>query len=58
MSERHPHRPQPVRDLHDGVEDKLEALRPLDPNEIHSFDDLLRAMSKTAFKPSFNRRDS
>ncbi|MFO0762781.1 MAG: deoxyhypusine synthase family protein [Byssovorax sp.] len=38
-----------VRTLSDGVEDKLEPLRALDPFQIHSFDDLVTAMGKTAF---------
>jgi deoxyhypusine synthase len=49
----HPHHPPAhaaaVRNLADGVEDHLEPLRSLDPLQIHSFDDLLRAMSQTAF---------
>src|SRR5690349_11080622 len=46
----HPkHPPAPVRNLSDGVEDKLEPLAALDPFQIASFDDLVRAMSKTAF---------
>lgn len=43
MTDRH------VRHLHDGVEDRLEPLTSLDPLHIHSFSDLTRAMSKTAF---------
>src|SRR4051812_29028209 len=38
-----------VRNLGDGVEDHLEPLQALDPLQIHSFDDMVRAMSKTAF---------
>ncbi len=37
------------RHLGDGVEDKLVPLEALDPLKIGSFDDLLRAMSRTAF---------
>jgi len=37
------------RELHDGAEDGLEALEPLDPEQVRSFADLLRAMRKTAF---------
>ena len=37
------------REFHDGAEDGLEALEPLDPDKIKSFDDLLIAMRKTAF---------
>lgn len=37
------------RDFHDGAEDGLEALEPLDPAAIRSFADLLIAMGKTAF---------
>lgn len=37
------------REFHDGAEDGLEALEPLDPDKIRSFDDLLVAMRKTAF---------
>lgn len=38
-----------AREFHDGAKDGLEALEPLDPEQIASFDDLLVAMSKTAF---------
>ena len=38
-----------VRQLEDGTEDRLVPLSSLDPFEVKSFDDLLRAMSKTAF---------
>jgi deoxyhypusine synthase len=38
-----------IRDLHDGVSDGLEPLTPLDLSAIESVDDLVRAMSKTAF---------
>ena len=38
-----------ARHFHDGAEDGLEALQALDPEIIHSFSDLLRAMKKTAF---------
>ncbi len=37
------------RTLSDGVEDHLEPLTALDPAAVTLFDDLLRAMSKTAF---------
>ena len=37
------------RSLHDGRTDGLLPLESLSPNEIHSFADLVRAMSKTAF---------
>lgn len=37
------------REFHDGAKDGLEALEPLDPDQIHSFSELLVAMSKTAF---------
>ncbi len=37
------------RHLHDPVKDKLTALAPLDLSRIHSVDDLVRAMGKTAF---------
>jgi deoxyhypusine synthase len=37
------------KDFADGFQDNLEPLVPLDPDEIHTFDDLVRAMSKTAF---------
>jgi len=53
MSDRHnhPHAPHAggVRNLGDGVEDHLEPLASLDPMAVTSFDDLVRAMSKTAF---------
>ena len=38
-----------TRDFHDGAKDGLEALEPLDPEKISSFNDLLVAMGKTAF---------
>src|ERR1041384_5191013 len=38
------------REFHDGAQDGLEALEPLDPEQIGSFDDLLTAMRKTAFE--------
>src|SRR5437868_13464783 len=38
-----------ARHLEDGGEDRLVPLASLDPNDVRSFDDLLRAMSKTAF---------
>jgi deoxyhypusine synthase len=37
------------RTLHDPVEDKLIPLESLDLNRVHSVDDLVRAMAKTAF---------
>ena len=37
------------RHLHNAIEDKLTPLEPLDLNRVHSVDDLVRAMSKTAF---------
>ena len=37
------------RHFHDGSEDGLEALQALDPESIHSFSDLLKAMKQTAF---------
>ncbi len=38
-----------AREFHDGAKDGLEALEPLDPENIHSFAELLIAMRKTAF---------
>jgi deoxyhypusine synthase len=37
------------RHLHDPIADRLTPLEPLDLNQIRSVDDLVRAMSKTAF---------
>ena len=37
------------RDLHNPIEDKLIPLEPLDLSKIHSVDDMVRAMAKTAF---------
>ena len=37
------------REFHDGAKDGLEALEPLNPEQVRSFDDLLVAMRKTAF---------
>jgi len=37
------------RQLHDPIEDKLIPLEPLDLTRVHSIDELVRAMSKTAF---------
>jgi deoxyhypusine synthase len=37
------------RKLHDPVTDRLIPLSPLDPTQIHSVDDLVRAMAQTAF---------
>lgn len=36
-------------DYRDGAKDGLSPLEPLDINEIHDFDELLKAMSRTAF---------
>ena len=38
-----------MRSFHDGASDGLEALEALDPEQIHSFADLLHAMRRTAF---------
>ena len=38
-----------AREFHDGAQDGLEALEPLDPENVQSFSDLLAAMKKTAF---------
>jgi deoxyhypusine synthase len=37
------------RKLHNPIEDRLIPLEPLDLNRVHSIDDLVRAMAKTAF---------
>src|SRR5262252_3745391 len=37
------------RKLHNPIEDRLIPLEPLDLNHVHSVDDLVRAMAKTAF---------
>jgi deoxyhypusine synthase len=37
------------RHLHNPIEDRLIPLEPLDLGKVHSIDDLVRAMSKTAF---------
>ncbi len=37
------------RKLHDPIEDRLIPLEPLDLGSVRSIDDLVRAMSKTAF---------
>ncbi len=37
------------RELHDGAQDGLEPLEPLDPEQIQTFSELLAAMRKTAF---------
>ena len=37
------------RELHDPISDKLVALEPLDLSKIHTVDDLVRAMGRTAF---------
>ena len=42
--------PMGTREFHDGAQDGLEALEPLDPEQIGSFDGLLTAMRKTAFE--------
>src|SRR6187401_2144943 len=39
-----------MREFHDGAQDGPEALEPLDPDQIASFDGLLTAMRKTAFE--------
>lgn len=44
-----PHGPSAARSLSDGIEDHLVPLEALDPLRIHTFDDLARAMAKTAF---------
>jgi deoxyhypusine synthase len=50
MSDRHSHgEPHAVRDLGDGIEDKLVPLKALDPLNIGSFDELVTAMGRTAF---------
>jgi len=37
------------RVLHDPISDKLVPLEPLDLSQIHSVDDLVRGMGRTAF---------
>ena len=37
------------RQFHDGRKDGLQPLESPDPEHVHSFSDLLRAMQKTAF---------
>ncbi len=37
------------REFHDGAQDGLDPLEPLDPERVRSFSDLLGAMKKTAF---------
>lgn len=37
------------RHLHDPIEDKLSPIYPLDLSQIHTIDDLVRAMGRTAF---------
>src|SRR5678815_6041589 len=39
-----------AREFQDGAKDGFEALEPLNPEAIQSFDDLLVAMRKTAFE--------
>uniref|UniRef100_A0A7C5AL45 Deoxyhypusine synthase n=1 Tax=Desulfobacca acetoxidans TaxID=60893 RepID=A0A7C5AL45_9BACT len=39
-----------TEDFHDGAKDGLEPLKPLDPKAIGDFDELLEAMSHTAFQ--------
>jgi deoxyhypusine synthase len=46
---RYTQRPMAPRNLEDGADDHLVALESLDPLAVRSFDDLVRAMSKTAF---------
>ena len=41
--------PRKIEDYHDGAKDGLTPLEPLDLNRVQDFDDLLRAMGKTAF---------
>jgi deoxyhypusine synthase len=38
-----------IEDFHDGAQDGLEPLEPLNPRSIEDFDELLQAMGKTAF---------
>ena len=38
-----------LEDYHDGAQDGLTPLLPLDLNSIEDFDQLLRAMARTAF---------
>jgi deoxyhypusine synthase len=38
-----------IEDFHDGAKEGLEPLEPLDLREIEDFDELLRAMGRTAF---------
>jgi deoxyhypusine synthase len=49
MSDHGTPKKSPPRRLEDGSEDHLVPLQSLDPFQVKSFDDLLRAMSKTAF---------
>jgi len=44
------------REFHDGAQDGLEALEPLNPDNIKTFSDLLGAMRKTAFGGRRNSR--
>jgi deoxyhypusine synthase len=45
----HPHSSGARTDLHDGFSDHLNPIVPLDLSQIRNFDDMLRAMSQTAF---------
>jgi deoxyhypusine synthase len=48
----HPHKPGDKaghRKLDDGAEDRLVPLKSIDPLEIRTFDEMLKAMSETAF---------
>jgi len=49
MDPKRPHHKPSVRSLEDGSEDHLVPLEALDPFEVKTFDDLVRAMSRTAF---------
>jgi deoxyhypusine synthase len=49
MKSSHPNGAHIERRLHDPVEDRLIPLEPLDLGRVHTIDDLVRAMSKTAF---------
>jgi deoxyhypusine synthase len=45
----HHHSPGARTDLHDGFSDNLQPTVPLDLSQVRNFDDLLKAMSQTAF---------